>query len=87
MRLIHNWRWVAKRAWSVRFLVLAAACSGITATIGVITAYQVVLPIGPITLSIICGVATFGAAVAALAARFVAQDGGTPAPLDAESGE
>lgn len=74
MRLIDDFRWVFKNAWSVRFNIIAAIFAAVTAMIGVLTAYQVELPIGPITLSIICGVATLGASLAALAARFVKQD-------------
>jgi hypothetical protein len=73
MRLIDDFRWVLANAWSVRFNIIAAIFAAVTAGIGVITAYQVVLPIGPITLAATCGVATLGASLAALAARFVKQ--------------
>lgn len=74
MRLVDDFRWVLKSAWSVRFNIIAANFAAITAIIGVLTAYQVTLPVGPITLAIICGVATLGASLAALAARFVKQN-------------
>jgi hypothetical protein len=74
VRLIDDFRWVLGNAWSVRFNILAALFAALTAGIGVITAYQVVLPIGPITLAATCGLATLGASLAALAARFVKQD-------------
>jgi hypothetical protein len=73
MRLIDDAEWVLKNAWSVRFLIAGAVFSAIVATIGVLSAYAVAMPIGPITLAITCGVATFGASAAALAARFTKQ--------------
>lgn len=74
MRLIDDAGWVLKNAWSVRFNVLGAVCGAVVATIGVLSAYAVAMPIGPITLAITCGIATFGASAAALAARFTKQD-------------
>jgi hypothetical protein len=73
MRLVDEWRWLLRSAWSVRFNIIAAGFAAVTATIGVLTAYQVELPVGPITLAIVCGIATLGASLAALAARFVKQ--------------
>jgi hypothetical protein len=78
IRLIDDFRWVAKHAWSVRFNVLAALLGGLSAAIGVVTAYQTELPIGPVTLACTCGLATVGASLAALAARFVKQDRANP---------
>lgn len=74
MKLISDFHWVLGNAWSVRFNILAAVFAAVTAAIGVVTAYQVELPIGPITLAVACGVATLLASLAALAARFVKQD-------------
>jgi hypothetical protein len=78
MRLIDDFRWVWKNAWSVRFNVIGALFGGIAATLGVLAARDVALPIGPITLSVLLGAATAGASLAALAARFVKQDRPNP---------
>ncbi len=74
MRLIDDFKWVRKHAWSVRFNVLAAVFGGIAATLGVLAAREVELPVGPVTLAVALGAATVGASLAALAARFVKQD-------------
>jgi hypothetical protein len=74
LRLIDDAGWVLKNAWSVRFLIIGMICSAIVATIGVLSAYAAVTPIGPVTMSLACGLATLGAGAAALAARFTKQD-------------
>lgn len=74
LRLIHEAEWVAKRAWSVRFNVLGAVFGGLAATLGVLAAKDVELPVGPITMAVALGFATFASSGAALAARFVKQD-------------
>jgi hypothetical protein len=78
MRLIDDFRWVLRNAWSVRFSIAAAVFGGLAATLGVLAAKDVELPIGPITLAVTFGVATVASSLAALAARFVKQD--RPAP-------
>lgn len=78
MRLIEDFHWVWKNAWSVRFNVLGAVFGGIAATLGVLAAKDVALPVGPITLAVALGIATVGASIAALAARFVKQDRPNP---------
>lgn len=74
MRLIDDFRWVAANAWSVRFNILGALFGGIAATLGVLAAKDIELPIGPITLAVTFGMATGFASLAALASRFVKQD-------------
>lgn len=70
MRLVDEWRWIWRRAWSVRLIVLAAILSGLEVMLSVMSAYQIILPIGPGTFAAVSGLVT----VAALIARFVAQD-------------
>ena len=72
-KLISDAGWVLKNAWSVRFNILGAVCGAVVATIGVLSAYAVAMPIGPITLAIVCGVATLGVSGAALLSRFTKQ--------------
>jgi hypothetical protein len=74
LRLIDDFRWVLGNAWSVRFNVLGAVFGGLAATLGVLAAKDVELPVGPITLAVALGAATGLASLAALAARFVKQD-------------
>lgn len=74
LHLIHDAEWVVKRAWSVRFNVIGAVFGGLAATLGVLAAKDVELPIGPITLAVALGFATFAASAAALASRFVEQE-------------
>ena len=73
LKLIKDAGWVLRNAWSVRFLIAGAVFSAVVATIGVLSAYAVVTPIGPVTMAVTCGVATLGATLAALAARFTKQ--------------
>ena len=73
LRLIDDAGWVLKNAWSVRFLIVGAVFSSIVAMIGVLSAYAVVTPVGPITMAVTCGVSTLGATLAALLARFTKQ--------------
>lgn len=73
LKLIDDAGWVLRNAWSVRFLIAGAVFSAVVATIGVLSAYAVVTPIGPVTMAVTCGVATLGATLAALAARFTKQ--------------
>lgn len=69
MRLIDEWRWLIKRAWSVRLMVVAALLSGLEVCLSVMSAYQVDTPIPAGLFAILSGLVT----VAALVARFVAQ--------------
>lgn len=69
MRLVDEWQWLVKRAWSVRLLAIAAVLSGIEVMIQVMAAYSVDPGIPPGLFSILSGLVT----VAALVARFVAQ--------------
>jgi hypothetical protein len=62
--LIHNWRQVLKRAWSVRLILLAALLSGIEAMLPYIAL--------PIPSGIFAGL-TLVVTMAAFAARLLAQ--------------
>lgn len=68
--LIHNWRQVLKRAWSVKLIVLAAVLTGIEAMLPFIA-----LPIPPGLFAWLTLVVTGGAFVA----RFLAQREGSDA--------
>lgn len=70
MRLIDDWHWILRRAWSVRLMILAGVLSGIEVALSVLSAYQVNVPIAPGTFALISGLVT----LAAFLARFVAQD-------------
>ncbi len=66
LRLVHDWKWILKRAWSVRFIILATILSGFEAALPYIgDAY----PIPSGTFAALSGIAT----MAALAARMIAQ--------------
>lgn len=69
MRLVDEWRWLVKRAWSVRLLAIAAILSGLEVTIQVMTGFSIQPPMPPGIFAILSGLVT----VAALIARFVAQ--------------
>ncbi len=69
MRLVDEWRWIIRKAWSVRLLVLAGILSGLEVAIQVLVGFTVKLPIPPGIFAALSGVVTF----AALIARFVAQ--------------
>ncbi len=70
MKLIDEWRWVMRKAWPVRLLMLAAILSGLEVTIQVMVGFSVQIPfIPPGIFAILSGLVT----VAALIARFVAQ--------------
>jgi hypothetical protein len=69
MRLVDEWRWLVRRAWSVRLLAIAAALSGLEVTIQVMIGFSITPPIDPGIFAILSGLVT----VAALIARFVAQ--------------
>jgi len=66
--LIHDWRWVLRYAWSVRWMTLAALLTGLECWFGFYTGEPPFgLPRGAFAL------AAFVTTVLAFAARFVAQ--------------
>lgn len=69
MKLIDDWRWVRDKAWSVKFLLIAAVLSGLEVTIQVVLALSIPVPIAPGIFAALAGLTT----IAALIARFVAQ--------------
>lgn len=69
IRLISDWRWVLRRAWSVRLLAVAALLSGAEVALAVASAYQIDLGIPSTLFAALAGVVT----IAATVARFVAQ--------------
>ncbi len=69
MKLVDEWQWIARKAWSVRLLALAAILSGAEVTIQVMTGFAVKPPMPPGIFAVLSGLVT----VAALIARFVAQ--------------
>jgi hypothetical protein len=64
-RLIDDWRWVATKSWSVRFVVLA----GLEVAIQVAIAFEIKPPIPAGVFAALSGLVT----VAACATRFCAQ--------------
>ena len=62
--IIRNWRTVLKKAWSVRFMALAAVLTGVEAVLPFFT---------PLEPSLWFAVATFVVVCAALVARLMAQ--------------
>jgi hypothetical protein len=68
-RLIDDWRWVATKSWSVRFVVLAALLSGLEVAIQVAIAFEIKPPIPAGVFAALSGLVT----VAACVARFCAQ--------------
>ncbi|NTA48133.1 hypothetical protein G6L34_08480 [Agrobacterium tumefaciens] len=68
--LIHNWRQVLKRAWSVRLIVLAAVLTGIEAMLPFVAL--------PIPAGLFAGL-TLVVTAAAFVARILAQKEGSDA--------
>lgn len=68
MKFVHNWRWVVKRAWSIRFIAAAIVLSGVEVALSVVGGIPGI-PNG--MFAVISGVTS----ALALAARLVAQDG------------
>jgi hypothetical protein len=66
MKLIENWRDIAKRAWSMRLMVLAALLSGVEI---VLPLFSEALPRG------LFAVLSFLAVAGAFVARLIAQKG------------
>lgn len=71
MKLLSNWRAVLRHAWSVRFMVLAAVFSGAEIAWPFL---EEIVPVPRSTFGIVSGLLT----MAALVARFVAQEKITP---------
>lgn len=69
LRLVDEWKWVLTKSWSVRFIVLAAALSGLEVAIQVAIAWQIKPPIPAGVFAALSGLVT----VAACVARFAAQ--------------
>jgi hypothetical protein len=69
MRLIDEWQWVLRKAWSFRLLAIAAVLSGLEVVISVMVAYGVKTPLPVGIFAALAGVVT----IAAMVARFVAQ--------------
>ena len=74
MRLIDDAGWVLKNAWSVRFSLLGTLFGALAATLGILAAKEIDLPVGPVTLAVTFGIATGLAGLASIAARFTKQD-------------
>ena len=70
MRLHDDWALILRRAWSVRFMALSGACSGIGAGLTIAQPY---LGVNPLWVSAGAGIAACGAAFAGLYSRVVAQ--------------
>jgi hypothetical protein len=68
-RLIDDWHWVAKKAWSVRLIALAALLSGAEVAIQVAIAFEIKPPVPAGVFAALAGLVT----VAAAFARFCAQ--------------
>jgi hypothetical protein len=66
MRLIDDWKWVATKAWSARFMLVAAGLSGFEALMAVFADNP---PISRATFAILFCVIT----AAAFVARLIAQ--------------
>lgn len=69
MKIVDEWRWLVKKAWSVRLIMLAGLLSGLEVCFSVLSAYQVDTGVPPGTFAALSGLVT----IAAFLARFVAQ--------------
>lgn len=71
LRLVADWQWVLRRAWSVRFAIAACVFSGLEGACGVVTAMMSEPPLGipPGLFASFAGLCS----MFALAARFIAQ--------------
>lgn len=74
MTLVSNWKAVLKRAWSIRFMMLALAASGMETFLSLVDAQFLGLPNG--AFAALAGAATS----IAFASRLIAQKGVTDAP-------
>lgn len=70
MKLIDDWNWVLRKAWSVRLLIVAAVLTGFETLNAVISAYGIHTPIPEGAFAIVSGIVS----AAALLARFFAQE-------------
>lgn len=68
MKISDDWHIVLKKAWSVRFMALAAVFAGLEAAMPYLQGY---LPVSPETFGALSGLST----AAALFSRFIAQEG------------
>lgn len=68
MTLLHNWRDVLRRAWSIRLLLLAAALSALEAALPLVDLFDI-----PRWVMIALAVATPLVVAAAFIARLLAQ--------------
>jgi hypothetical protein len=71
-KLHKDWRRILRRAWSVRLMLLSAALSAVSASLPIAQPY---LDASPLVIAAAVGLAGFVAAVAALVARIVKQQG------------
>jgi hypothetical protein len=69
MRLVDEWQWLVRKAWSVRLIMLAGLLSGLEVAIQVLIALNWQPPIPGGLFAALAGLVSF----AALIARFVAQ--------------
>ena len=69
MKLIEDWRWVVRKAWSVRLIILAAALSGVEVALSVMAAFSISPGIPAGIFAALSGIVT----IAAFSARFIAQ--------------
>lgn len=67
--LVDDWRFVLRRAWSVRLLAISFVLDGAEAGINIMTAYHAEPPIAPGCFALLAACVT----AAAGAARFIAQ--------------
>lgn len=68
MKISDDWKIVMKRAWSVRFMAMAAFFAGVNAAVPYLQGY---LPVSERAFGTLTGLAT----AAALFSRFIAQRG------------
>lgn len=69
MKLIDDWNWVWRKAWSVKLLAIAAILSGVEVYNSVVIALSLPPPLPPGLFALAAGLVS----CAALIARFVAQ--------------
>lgn len=69
MRLVDEWQWIIRKAWSVKLLAIAAILTGFETYNQIIIALELPPPLPPGLFALAAGVVSF----AALIARFIAQ--------------
>ena len=72
MRLIDDWRFVLRRAWSIKLILLSTGLSGLEVAIQVAIAWEIPVPVPAGVFAALAGFVT----VAAGLARFIAQSRG-----------